>query len=767
VFRVSNSCICPNNDVNSPYKFETPWHTFEFANHILDSEASIVIISMAWMTREDGREFSRMPLEPDMDTLNYWISRLEPVIRAEREEEIIVIFANRTGVEAEAVYAGTSAVIGIQGGSVHVYGILGRGDKDLLVVDTDNTPFAKLVHRPEPNSTKANPRWEPSDTLTESIAEDSSFYSKPPATTGSASQSSIQTRRGGPSTSTDSARNRPKLSIPTTESNPRKEKDTVGTPTCPSPTPISLRPKVTIGEVAASTMTQLYLDAQYPSPQSETSPSNAETRILGGRVRVSHDSVTPIDEVGSNGSVSSQLLWVPTDGPFRSPMRSPRDFRNWPGHRDDDSDGSGSVFSFQTDSSVISGYIGDSRRSQREPFRNSLIQVDEEPRILPSPPRLTSAPEHAEILARHEPPEPRNVSRAAQYGEQADLALPFRPKTNGFSHKLESLVTGSNTQRDGNAFDLQGFRDTPDRPASPKSRNTSRNRDTVLSPDPNVDRQDSTSRASILIAASPSVWDQGPQAAHQRVMNGDSARSNSAAGRIQDRPGSRNVATIRNLDSSATSGTGDVRPESRATSRGRQRMTTGIVQEQVHIYNANATAHQPAVNSIAPPETDLSQFRYIEEITYQNCPVHGSRSTSAAGPDVANPGPMLRTPNTNISGGSASQRGLDSSGAASPHTYSREIRPVSSTGIAAETPVTPGGNNPNRFATSPRDPTTPKAMVLVFDDEVKDGDDETTNSPTADAVEDPLKPNQKQLRCFDRDGLDKQLGIERPKSAVW
>ncbi|KAI0490413.1 carbon-nitrogen hydrolase [Xylaria cf. heliscus] len=131
----------------SPYKFEAPWHAFEFAFHCLEVEANLVIVTMAWLTREDAGLFSRMPNEPDMDTLTYWISRLEPLIRSETREEIIVIFCNRTGVESDAVYAGTSAVIGVKDGEVNVYGILGRGEKDLLVVDTEKPPYAKVVYQ--------------------------------------------------------------------------------------------------------------------------------------------------------------------------------------------------------------------------------------------------------------------------------------------------------------------------------------------------------------------------------------------------------------------------------------------------------------------------------------------------------------------------------------------------------------------------------------------------------------------------------------------
>ncbi|KAI9049211.1 hypothetical protein LZ554_007058 [Drepanopeziza brunnea f. sp. 'monogermtubi'] len=131
-------------DLN-PYKFQAAWTDWEFAHHVLHREANLIILSMAWMTREEGRSFSRTPKEPDMETLSYWLSRLEPIIRNEGEEEIIAVFANRTGIEGDVVYAGTSAVLGIQDGEVSVYGILGRGENQLLVVDTSQEPRLQLV----------------------------------------------------------------------------------------------------------------------------------------------------------------------------------------------------------------------------------------------------------------------------------------------------------------------------------------------------------------------------------------------------------------------------------------------------------------------------------------------------------------------------------------------------------------------------------------------------------------------------------------------
>lgn len=107
-----------------------------------------MVLSLAWMTRDDPRAFSRTPKEPDMDTLAYWLMRLEPLIRNEGEDEIIVVFANRTGLEDDATYAGTSAVLGIRGGEVRVYGVLGRGERELLVIDTSIRPKMQLICEP-------------------------------------------------------------------------------------------------------------------------------------------------------------------------------------------------------------------------------------------------------------------------------------------------------------------------------------------------------------------------------------------------------------------------------------------------------------------------------------------------------------------------------------------------------------------------------------------------------------------------------------------
>ena len=65
-----------------------------------------------------------------------------------------MVIASRSGAEdstsrpesgVSTIYAGTSCVLSIEDGEVRVDGILGRGQKELLVVDTSDSPQFKLV----------------------------------------------------------------------------------------------------------------------------------------------------------------------------------------------------------------------------------------------------------------------------------------------------------------------------------------------------------------------------------------------------------------------------------------------------------------------------------------------------------------------------------------------------------------------------------------------------------------------------------------------
>lgn len=254
----------------SPYKFQAPWHAFEFAFHILEMESNLVIISMAWMTREDPRKFTRMPNEPDMETLTYWITRLEPLIRSDSDDEIIVVFCNRTGNEDEALYAGTSAVVGIHDGEVKVYGLLGRGEKELLVIDTEEEPYAKLVYRPEaggpgmeapghlekPGDSKFPDASIPDFPASASIhASDAKGTSRLPTSSlpplpqlPKELANDLPRRRRAPSIDIPNNSDFVNSNLARSPTSPGSHSLNIPTPSAPSPTPMAIRPRLIIPE---------------------------------------------------------------------------------------------------------------------------------------------------------------------------------------------------------------------------------------------------------------------------------------------------------------------------------------------------------------------------------------------------------------------------------------------------------------------------------------------------------------------------------------
>ncbi|PSR97173.1 hypothetical protein BD289DRAFT_426626 [Coniella lustricola] len=305
-------------DLN-PYKFEASWHEFEFAFHILAVQANLVIVTMAWVTREDSRHFNCMPEEPDMETLTYWVQRLEPLIRVDGGEEVIVVFANRTGREDDLTYAGTSAVLGIKDEEVKVYGLLGRSVKDILIIDTDRGPLANLVQRaPDLDDTavhvSAMPRrsrksaastpFRPASTsVTEISTQPRSKQRKPSPTPGASTQPGRTKRRS------------PRIQIPedyyrrySPQDSPTDDDPGVESPTCPSPTPLHQRPNIASPDFESRD----YIGAT----------SKLQPHILDGRVSVDQPTVTHVSP--SSGRLSEKYFWLMSEPP---PLRSPMEAR--------------------------------------------------------------------------------------------------------------------------------------------------------------------------------------------------------------------------------------------------------------------------------------------------------------------------------------------------------------------------------------------------------------------------------------------------------
>lgn len=135
----TNSAIGICMDIN-PYKFTAPWNEYEFAHHIMSSNAELVILSMAWLSSDmKPEDFACVSDEagrqPDLGTISYWVERLRPVVEGERE--VVCVMANRAGVEGAACYQGTSLVMKVGEGDVRIWEYLGKKTEGLLVVDTD------------------------------------------------------------------------------------------------------------------------------------------------------------------------------------------------------------------------------------------------------------------------------------------------------------------------------------------------------------------------------------------------------------------------------------------------------------------------------------------------------------------------------------------------------------------------------------------------------------------------------------------------------
>lgn len=300
------------------------------------------------MTREDRRHFSRMPNEPDMDTLTYWITRLEPLIRSNNEDEIIVVFCNRTGTEDEITYAGTSAVIGIQEGEVKVYGLLGRGEKDLLVIDTNNRPYAKLLYRPEDmvgglskHPVKLEQQQGISNADTRAMfASEKPYAQQEKSVKIPSSLDRNNTVPAAPSLKVTPLAVRPRLVIP--QSPPilpnqqySEEDDVLSAISMKSAKSMQ---SVKSNESEASVQTI----RSNPRPPEDSTPypnsglplsgyptngfrNEYEKRIYGGQVVITHDSdtVSPTTPFEGVSPITPLRAWRPHDGIFRTPIAGP------------------------------------------------------------------------------------------------------------------------------------------------------------------------------------------------------------------------------------------------------------------------------------------------------------------------------------------------------------------------------------------------------------------------------------------------------------
>jgi len=705
--------------VGSPYKFEAPWHAFEFAFHALEAGSSLVIVSMAWLTREDGRCFTRTPQEPDMETVTYWVQRLEPLIRAEGSEEVIVVFCNRSGTEDDVHYAGTSTVVGIKDGEVSVYGILGRGVKELLIVDTDNPPIAKLVQGadmkaavPTPLTTQTYQPQAPENQggptvdqgVSSQLDQDTRRMPQPPDGNGVSLPSAVPSAEKG-----RKGKVPPNVSIPEAHSYYRRvavnpsdnidESPTISTPTAPSPTPHSLRPWAVTPGLRDEKDNPPTPSPRYPFFKPDAAATPREP-VYAAPVSNIVEAVTPISPSEQSPSL---FYWTP----------------------------------YNYDLQAVNG-----GPSTSHPLGPTNPSAENSPAAAPA----SSRPRDGSVS--------RRISESIQQSDLVDIAV-----------GLEALAEG--------AGGAKPPRDVG-RPASPKSRNASRSRQRELPDRTDTDSVLNVFRSSIPIAASPSVFQQGPGGFPQRpssrvdvrystglAMSRSSSRARGWSGSQQaldpgrgDSPfavGNRQLDNRSGTDSpysraegwsatpSASWATPD-RTESRAMSRGRQ------PGERIPPPARSGSSAAQDFRSSSRPATQDDEIMAVVEFDASGCHVSGLGSF----PDDITPEELV----TEVTSSPLCQTAIPFASLAG-FAESTDSCPTMS-GRSVQTLATPQDSP----ATPPLfDPKTPKAMSFAdFDPDALAG---SAAAPAA------------ALRSVEMSLLMVQERIEslsvgsRPKSAVW
>ncbi|KAK7912030.1 carbon-nitrogen hydrolase [Apiospora marii] len=804
-------------DLN-PYKFEAPWHAFEFAFHVLDTESNVVIVSMAWNTREDARHFSRMPKEPDMETLTYWVTRLEPLIRTENDEEIVIVFCNRTGIEDDAVYAGTSAVIGIKDGEVNVYGILGRGEKELLVIDTDNAPYAKLIYRPEGDSAASSQLGDKSDATkppppAPAPAEEKPSSPKPPPSNSSppevaknravessdsrAPPTPINTSGGTQPSTRKSRPTSPKIQIPYSPSlaevAAKLQQDAangvtdvspgVPTPTGPSPTPLSVRPRFGEPEPPVTAVKKTQSRAAHVDTPHPNAKPTGDARIFGGHVLISHELFTPTTPFEEQTPASPRYFWLPDEHMLKSPLGR----RDWTPALSESP-----TYNFRTP--LASQYRNSNYTIAGQPAVPKEIRKGNSSTPNPKPQDSVQNGSDSQQAggsssdenqpARPASPKSRNASRTGR-GERSDSSLSQRPDVNALSQRLESMSFRAGSAAAERTNNSSGDDSQPERPSSPKSRNASRSRPLLTAEDLIAEtRQGNLSRNSITLGANQNV----PMSMFN-TTGGDSPRPGSRAGHhgrsnsITDRPGSRNGDVWNRVTQSSRADRPPSRsmyrsqapniPEamsegapSRTTSRGRQpdvvegpmiddgSMPRGRPREQRSM--SNHGVHEPF-------ETEITRVS-------PDCPVHGAHNHDASPPqptpqDIVETEIVRTSPSCPVHGhhrqASASRQSGTVGGTKTPPQAQPSPKHDVETPVRSQAAIPPLRGSSIKSIVSPKDspatppfePRTPKAMVLL------PGDDDMIPQTALTA------PDTNSLKYSIKEQLTEE--VLRPRSAVW
>ena len=98
--------------------------------------ADVLLFSSAWCDRnpDDPVGYEPPPVS-EQATLEYWVSRLEPLARG--SHETLFVCCDRVGQEGRTTFCGTSCVISLRNGGASLLASLGCDEEGLLLVELE------------------------------------------------------------------------------------------------------------------------------------------------------------------------------------------------------------------------------------------------------------------------------------------------------------------------------------------------------------------------------------------------------------------------------------------------------------------------------------------------------------------------------------------------------------------------------------------------------------------------------------------------------
>ncbi|KAF8583336.1 carbon-nitrogen hydrolase [Ramaria rubella] len=126
--------ICMDLNPSPPAVWTSKDGPYELASFALDNNTRLLVILCAWL---DSKEHTDKPW--DTQTVNYWIARLLPLWRRmddkQAEQDTIVAICNRSGVDGDTLFAGTSIILKLSPNpeSIDIIGLMRRNEERVQV----------------------------------------------------------------------------------------------------------------------------------------------------------------------------------------------------------------------------------------------------------------------------------------------------------------------------------------------------------------------------------------------------------------------------------------------------------------------------------------------------------------------------------------------------------------------------------------------------------------------------------------------------------